>query len=151
MKPVHDANAVIALAASIREQANALVLSLLAERGVMDILPAHGVVLNALFRHGPMHMSALAERIGKKKNTVTGLVNTLEERGYCRREPDPEDGRAQIIVLTRQGEAMRAVQEEVSSELLRRAWRNVNEREQHACIRIMEKILHNLQQDEREV
>ncbi|WP_342752455.1 MarR family transcriptional regulator [Desulfobulbus oralis] len=42
-------------------------------------------------------MNRLAERIDRKKNTVTGLISTLEERGYCRRAPDPDDARAQLV------------------------------------------------------
>lgn len=100
-------DAVIALAAAVREQANAFLLRALAERGVTDLLPAHGAVLHALFRQGPLSMSALAEAIDRRKNTVTGLIKTLEERGYCRREPDPADARVQRIVLTARGEGLR--------------------------------------------
>ena len=76
-------DAVIALAAAVREQANAFLLKALAERGVKDLLPAHGAVLHALFRQGPLSMSALAEAIDRRKNTVTGLIKTLEEREAC--------------------------------------------------------------------
>ena len=73
-------DAVIALAAAVREQANAFLLRALAERGVTDLLPAHGAVLHALFRQGPLSMSALAEAIDRRKNTVTGLIKTLNSR-----------------------------------------------------------------------
>ncbi len=144
----HNTDSIIALAAAIREQANALILSSLAERGIDDILPAHGSVLNALFKQSPLHMSVLAERIGRKKNTVTGLIATLEDRGYCRREPDPQDARAQLVLLTEKGETMRRVQEEVSGELLRKAWSGMGDQEKAACIQSLESILRNLQQDE---
>ncbi len=147
MKRQSNPDLIIFLAAAIRGQANVLILNSLAERGITDILPAHGAVLNALFERGPLQMNELAESIGRKKNTVTGLINTLEDRGYCRREPDPDDARAQLIVLTEKGESMRRVQHEVSADLLRKAWGGVSGQEQISCIQSLETVLHNLRQD----
>ena len=48
MKTQNNTGAIIALAAAIREQANTLILRSLSERGITDILPAHGAVLHAL-------------------------------------------------------------------------------------------------------
>lgn len=140
-------NAVIALAAAVREQANACITSALARRGITDLLPAHGAVLHALFSRNPLQMRALAEAIGRKKNTVTSLVNTLEERGYCRREPDPGDARVQLVFLTPKGESMREVQDAISEALLRRAWAGVDEAEKHICTRTLERVLGNLKRD----
>lgn len=144
MKKQNDTGAIIALTAAIREQANALILSSLSERGVTDILPAHGAVLNALFKHNPMKMNELAEHIGRKKNTVTGLIATLEDRGYCRRHSDPHDARAQLVFLTEKGQAMRHVQEEVSIELLQKIWTGIDAQKQIECVQCLETILHNL-------
>ena len=140
-------DAVIALAAAVREQANAFLLRALAERGVTDLLPAHGAVLHALFRQGPLRMSALAEAIDRRKNTVTGLIKTLEERGYCRREPDPADARVQRIVLTARGEGLRGMQEEISAAMLRTAWRGMDREEREACVRGLCAVLENLKRD----
>lgn len=140
----HTADSIIALAASIREQAHGVILKALAGHGVTDLLPAHGAVLHTLFQQGPLPMGALARAIGRKKNTVTGLINTLEERGYCRREPDPRDARVQRIALTARGESMRAVQADISESLLRALWQGVSEKEKEICIRNLQHILHNL-------
>lgn len=144
MDTKHDTDAIIALAAAIREQANALLLNALSKRGILDLLPAHGAVLHALFQQSPLPMGTLAEVIGRKKNTVTGLINTLEERGYCRREPAPQDARVQLIALTAKGEKVRAIQAEISKELLQRAWGGFNEQEKNSCIHSLRKVLANL-------
>ena len=145
MKRQNNPGAIIALVAAIREQANTLILSSLSERGITDILPAHGAVLNALFKQSPMQMNELAEHIGRKKNTVTGLITTLEYRGYCRRESDPQDARAQLVFLTEKGEAMRQIQDEVSVELLQKIWTGIDIQKQTECIHCLETILHNLE------
>lgn len=145
MKTKYTTRSLIALIAVIREQANAFILSSLFDRGITDLLPAHGIVLNALFKKSPMQMSELAEAIGRKKNTVTGLIKTLEERGYCSREPDPLDARAQRVLLTEKGEAMRREQEEISNELLSRVWEGICTEEQEACLQVLRTVLGNLQ------
>lgn len=137
-----------ALAASIRERANTRITSALAERGVTDILPAHGSVLHALFQRSPIPMGVLAEVISRKKNTVTSLVNTLEERGYCRREASSRDARVQFVRLTDKGEATRPLQAEISTALLEKAWGSIEEDEKNACIRTLQRILDNLQLDD---
>ena len=144
MKKQNNPGAIIAMVAAIREQANTLILSSLSERGITDILPAHGAVLNALFKQSPMQMNELAEHIGRKKNTVTGLITTLEDRGYCRRESDPQDARAHLVFLTEKGEAMRRIQDEISVELLQKIWTGIDIQKQTECIHCLETILHNL-------
>lgn len=147
MKTQYGTDSIIALASAIREQANTFILNSLAERRIVDVLPAHGAVMNALFKKSPLQMSELAQNIGRKKNTVTGLIATLEERGYCRREADPGDARAQLVFLTEKGEAMRCIHGDISIELLRKAWENIGKQEQAACVRALETVLRNLQQN----
>ena len=53
--------------------------------------------------HGPLRMSALAEREAVALPTVSRLVANLEQLGYVTRTPDPEDGRARLLVATPEG------------------------------------------------
>ena len=137
-------SSVLSLVSRIREQGNAFLAAALAERNIHDLLPAHGAVLHALFAENPMRMQDMAKRIGRKKNTVTGLINTLEARGYCRRERDSADGRGQRIFLTSKGESMRKAQEEISAQLLRQVWKGVDGEDRQACMRILAVLLRNL-------
>ncbi|HEX5534218.1 MAG TPA: MarR family transcriptional regulator [Actinomycetales bacterium] len=56
--------------------------------------------------------SELAAMTGLTSGAVTGVVNRLERAGYIRREPDPEDGRRQLLrpAPERFGEAERLFQ-----------------------------------------
>ena len=116
----------------------------LARRGITDLLPAHGAVLHALFKESPQPMSTLARRIGRKKNTVTGLVDTLQERGYCRRRPSDQDARVQLVSLSQRGEALRHVQTDISAALHRRLWQDIPPADQAACMTVLDGVLHNL-------
>ena len=143
-KPHPDA--IVSLISTVREYANAYIAAALAERGVKDILPAHGSVLYALLGHSPMQMSELATRIHRKKNTVTGLISTLERNGYCRREADPKDARAQLIYITEKTEALAPLMDEISQDMRSALWQGFTEQEKDVCMESLSRILANLKQ-----
>ncbi|MFJ5228528.1 MarR family winged helix-turn-helix transcriptional regulator [Kitasatospora sp. NPDC088391] len=66
-------------------------------------------VLSALARTGPRSAADLGPEVGLDRSGVTRRASRLEEAGLVRREPDPADRRAQLLVLTGPGE--RAVAE----------------------------------------
>ncbi len=64
---------------------------------------------NALFIHleaRGTRIVELARRARMSKQGMGQLVRSAERRGYVRREPDPNDGRAQRILWTDKGLAM---------------------------------------------
>ncbi|MCR4667207.1 MAG: MarR family transcriptional regulator [Desulfovibrio sp.] len=140
-------DAVLALAAAIRKSGNIFITKALERRGITDILPAHGAVLHALFSAGPLRMQDIALRIGKRKNTVTALINTLSARGYCCRETDRNDGRAQIVSLTEKGEGLRQIYRDISRELRQRIWRDIPADIRDMCADTLQCILRNLNTD----
>ncbi len=54
----------------------------------------------------PMRVSALAEAAHVDVSTVSRQVSTLVELGLVERGPDPDDGRAQALSVTDEGEAL---------------------------------------------
>jgi DNA-binding MarR family transcriptional regulator len=64
--------------------------------------PAEAHALTIL-RKGGLLQGALGERLSLGKSTTSRLVDGLEQRGWVRRDPDPGDGRARLIVLTDKG------------------------------------------------
>lgn len=63
-------------------------------------------VYTALWRlaaDGPMRASALAEALYSDPSSVSRQVAQLVEKGLVRREADPVDGRASILVVTDSG------------------------------------------------
>ena len=61
--------------------------------------PTDHKCLDLLRERGPMTGSALAAITGLTTGAITGVVARLERAGYLRREPDPSDGRRQILLL----------------------------------------------------
>jgi DNA-binding MarR family transcriptional regulator len=74
----------------------------LAAAGYPDIRPPHSVVFAHLGPEG-LRLTDLAERAQLTKQLVVYLVDSLEQRGYVERRPDPTDGRAKRICLTERG------------------------------------------------
>lgn len=74
----------------------------LAEEGHPDVRPAHGFAMQAVGATGAS-ASEIGRRLGVSKQAAGKTVDRLERLGYLRREPDPSDARARIVVLTDRG------------------------------------------------
>ncbi len=72
----------------------------------LGVSSAGGLVLGLLRDHGSMSPSEIGERLIVTRATVTGVVDSLERRGYVRRQPNPSDRRSVIIELTPDGLAV---------------------------------------------
>ncbi len=51
--------------------------------------------------------TALGPKMGMESTSLSRLLNTMEEKGYIERKPNPEDGRGVLIFLTEQGKEKR--------------------------------------------
>jgi len=67
-------------------------------------------VLHLLDEHGPASVGELADRIGVDQPRASRLVAAAVAAGHVRREPDPNDARRAILVITESGrEALRSL------------------------------------------
>ena len=57
----------------------------------------------AILRDRRVRMSALAAHLGLDKSTMSGLVDRAANRGLLTRAPNPDDGRAVDVFLSRAG------------------------------------------------
>jgi DNA-binding MarR family transcriptional regulator len=63
-------------------------------------------VLHTLSRKGPLRLTDLTATEQLKQPALTSLVAKLERDGLVSRRPDPSDGRAVLLSLTREGEQL---------------------------------------------
>ena len=69
-----------------------------------DLSPASGLVLSILAdSDSPLSPNKIAERLIISRATVTGLLDSLERRGYVQRTPHSSDRRMLLIELTDTG------------------------------------------------
>lgn len=135
---------IVALVSRIREQANNLLVAELAKRGHSGLAPSHGAILHALAERGPMPMTALAEAIGKQKNTVTTLVGKLEQVGYVLKTPSRADSRVTLVSLSPRAVAAGPDFAAISQALLAAVWGDMPQAEREALVQGLEKVLRNI-------
>jgi DNA-binding MarR family transcriptional regulator len=71
-----------------------------------DISVTQCHALETLIEHGPMRVSALAERLFLDKSTTSRVVSTLVRKGYVEQRADASDGRATTLSATGQGQRL---------------------------------------------
>jgi DNA-binding MarR family transcriptional regulator len=82
------------------------------------LTPSQLSTLSSVRLSGPVRLGdlAAAERIAP--STLTRLVNVLEDRGYLRRRPAPDDARAYLVTVTEAGQdALNRIRSEATSML----------------------------------
>ena len=143
--PNQDPRAIIAQIARIREAANLLIERELQARSLTGIVPAHGAVMEFLFRQQePVPIKSLVERTGRVKSTVTGIVATLERHGYLYRQGCKLDARSTRIGLTDKGLALRGHFEEISALLIERTYGTMPEAERQQLTALLSVVEGNL-------
>ena len=70
------------------------------------------VLLFHLINEGPQRSSALAEAVHVDPSTVSRQVAQLVKLGLAERRPDPDDGRACLLVASAEGERIWATMQE---------------------------------------
>ena len=74
----------------------------------------------ATLRSGPRRITDLAACEFVSQPGMTALVSRLEDEGWARRIPDPTDGRAVNVVITKAGERMLEEAIAARTEVLRK-------------------------------
>lgn len=140
-----DTRGIVGLVSSIRDRANAFIVDELAKNGVEGLAPSHGSILVNLFIHKRLTMKELSKKIGRKKNTVTVLVNKLIKEGYIKKSSDPYDARVSNVELTKKAESIKPIFDLISDNLLKKVYKGVAKNEQKEVVRLLGIIYANLE------
>ncbi|HKP17622.1 MAG TPA: MarR family transcriptional regulator [Gaiellaceae bacterium] len=116
------------LLAKASQRWNELLYERFVEAGYSDVRPSYGSILVPLFEEDGLRMSELAARARLSKQTMTTMVRLVERDGLVERRPDPTDGRAALVFLTRRGKSFRPVAEATLRELDQLVARNLTAR-----------------------
>lgn len=93
----------------------------------LGITPVEGRILMTLALAGPLRQHHLAERLAVARMTLTGVLARLEDAGLIARSGDPDDGRARIVTLTPQAQALVPVIRAMGREVRSIARGDINE------------------------
>lgn len=136
---------IISRIAKIREAANSFIEQELKARGILGIVPAHGTVLAFLFQQEePVPITSLVKKTGRVKSTVSGIVKTLERHEYVFRQTCPDDARSSQIGLTAKGRAIRSDFEDISNQLLERAYGDMPMEDRDRLAALLAKVNQNI-------
>lgn len=72
-----------------------------------DISPEEWAILLALWKHGVLTPSAIAERTIKDRTTVTRLIDGMVRKGLAEREADAADRRRVFVRASARGTALK--------------------------------------------
>ena len=88
----------------------------LEDAGYRDLRPRHGMVIAYLDERGS-RATELAALSGRHKQLVGRTVDELEALGYVKREPDPADRRAKLVVPTPRGRAVMRMSDQIMADI----------------------------------
>jgi DNA-binding MarR family transcriptional regulator len=94
------------LAVSLSVALSRIVRSLRQEAPSSEVGPGGLSVLVTLDQQGPQRIGALAETVSVTAPSMTRIVDSLERAGLAVRQPDPADGRCQVVAMTSAGRAL---------------------------------------------
>lgn len=114
-----------------------------AQAGYGDVREVHFQIFGNI-RMGGIRLTELADRAQLSLAAASELVNDLEGLGYLTRRPDPNDGRAKLIDLTKRGRALMADAGGRVADIERRWSKLVGAREFTQMTRTMQLLLDEL-------
>lgn len=120
----------------------------LSQAGHDEIRQAHSVIFRYILPEGS-RITELAEKAGITKQSMAALVEHLHTHGYVRIEPDPNDGRAKLVVLTARGEAVQREAERLSREVERRWAAALGESEMATLRSLLDRLYEHLEEGQR--
>jgi DNA-binding MarR family transcriptional regulator len=95
----------------------------------LGLTPAQAAILGSLESRGAAAVGELAAVWRVRAPVVTPMMRGLEERGYVKRRPDPEDGRRSIVVVTGRGRDVLGEVREIQGQALERVTAGLTEEE----------------------
>ena len=112
----------------------------LAEAGHADLNRSFGYVARALDA-SPLTLRELARQLGMTSQGALKIVDDMEASGYLERVPDPSDGRAKRLRLTRRGRAVLAAARRFHGRFEEQLAARVGRKRAAVCRAVLETIL----------
>lgn len=111
---------------------------------------AHGLTYpraRALFRLARkrnMTQSELAVELELEQATMVRLLDRMEENGLILRQPDPNDRRVKLLVLTPHGEEQAALVRAIADRMREKVFQDIDHGQLKAAVALMERISANV-------
>ena len=110
----------------------------------IDLTPEQFLLIDLLWNQGSLSQQQLADTMQKDKNSITKLIDAIEQKGYVVRKQNPPDRRSNTIVLTDKAHDLKLEAKSVGISLLDKMIDGISEGEIKSFIDIMRKISQNM-------
>lgn len=114
----------------------------------LNITTAKARTLAVLSVASSLTINELSVLAVTEQSTMSRTLDSLEEQGYIRRQPRPEDMRVRDISITESGRAAFVELWPTMYGFLEQMFQNINEDEQRAFTATLQKIMTNVRQNE---
>ena len=116
----------------------------------IEINPAQGRILFALWQQDNIPIQTLRERTSLEKSTLTSMLDRLEEAGLVRRRPSSSDRRQLLIERTQKDRALEGAYKAVSRGMAEVFYRGFKDEEIERFESYLRRIFENLEREEKE-
>ena len=116
----------------------------------IELNPAQGRIMFVLWRNDEISITELARQTSLGKSTLTSMLDRLEQSGYVRRVPSPQDRRMILIERTEKDEAFQELYIQVSQEMQALFYDGFSDTEIETFEQFLVRILGNLTASEAE-
>ena len=137
------------LMAKIRQVGGRIFSKMLKDSGI-EINPAQGRIMFALWQQDGISINELAKRTQLGKSTLTSMLDRLEKGGFLKRVPSREDRRKILLKRTKKDRAMEAKYVEVSRQMTKLYYNGFSKSEIDRFESDLARILNNLTDFEAE-
>ncbi len=108
-----------------------------------DITTEQWGLLNRLWEKDGVSQKVLSEKSFKDQPNITRILDKLEDKGFIRREVDPDDRRAFLIFLTKEGRELKNILIPVVKETLEVALKGFKTEEVEQLKNLLNRIYFN--------
>tara|TARA_B100000780_G_scaffold42886_1_gene26609 strand:- start:1472 stop:1918 length:447 start_codon:yes stop_codon:yes gene_type:complete len=84
--------------------------------------------------------TALGPKMGMENTSLSRLLNSLEERNFIERRPNPEDGRGRLVYLTKLGLKKREISKKIVLEFNKSISEQLNNSEINTFFKVIDCI-----------
>lgn len=105
--------------------------------------------IHAVRHHPGITQTELAQMLNTDKPAIARRTASLERKGYLRREPNPEDGRSQLLYATEQAEGLRNAKAEAESAFYDYLMAGLDEAQQTAFLDTLDALYRRSKEESR--
>ena len=124
---------------------------ILRENDMADLEGARGRIIFALWGRDGVPIKTLCEKTSLDKSTLTGIIDRLERDGYITKKPSESDKRSTLISLTGKEQEFAQKVQKVSNQMNKIFYKGFTNEEILQFDSMLERILANCKDVEKQV